>query len=404
MSNMPTTRLGEIADLQAGVGFPLELQGRNYGKYPLAKVGDISRVGRAGQATLSAADHYVDEEDLRRLKARPIPAGSILFSKIGEAIRQNHRVIAGCPLLIDNNAMAAIPNACVESRFLYHFLRTVDFYGLASATTVPALRKSDLARLQVPLPSLGEQRRIAEILDKADALRAKRRAALAQLDALTQSIFAKTFLRTLDGPAVDVAPERSGLPQGWSWKLLTDVASLATGHTPDRERPDYWCGDIPWISLTDIRELDGTVARDTLQKVTSRGIENSSAVRLPAGTVCFSRTASVGFVTVMGREMATSQDFVNWVCGPEITPKYLMWALLNARRRLRALSAGSTHRTIYMRVVEQFRVLIPPLELQRVFSETTERIERLRGPVREGAAALDLLAASLQQRAFAGNL
>jgi type I restriction enzyme S subunit len=72
--------------------------------------------------------------------------GSVLFAKIGEAIRQNHRVIAGCELLVDNNAMAAIPTERVESRYLFHFLRTVDFYALASATTVPALRKSDLQR------------------------------------------------------------------------------------------------------------------------------------------------------------------------------------------------------------------------------------------------------------------
>jgi type I restriction enzyme S subunit len=193
MSVLTPAPLGEIAILQAGAGFPLELQGRSSGDYPLAKVGDISRVGRSGQSTLSSADHYVDDEDLDRLNAQPIPAGSILFSKIGEAIRHNHRVIAGCPLLIDNNATAAIPSRRVESRYLYHFPRTVDFYALASATTVPALRKSDLERLQVPLPSLPEQRRIAEILDKSDALRGTRRAALAQLDILTQSIFHDMF-------------------------------------------------------------------------------------------------------------------------------------------------------------------------------------------------------------------
>ena len=138
----------EIADLQAGVGFPVDLQGRSSGDYPVAKVGDISRVGRSGEAVISAAGHYIDEGDLARLRARPIPPGSVLFAKIGEAIRHNHRVIAGCALLVDNNAMAAIPTRRVESRYLYHFLRTVDFYGLmTSATTVPALRKSELERL-----------------------------------------------------------------------------------------------------------------------------------------------------------------------------------------------------------------------------------------------------------------
>ena len=73
-----------------------------------------------------------------------------------------------------------------------------------------------------------------------------------------------------------------------------------------------------------IRALDGTVAQATSESVAEAGIENSSSVKLPEGTVCLSRTASVGFVTVMGREMCTSQDFVNWVCGDELEPLYLM--------------------------------------------------------------------------------
>jgi type I restriction enzyme S subunit len=186
--------------------------------------------------------------------------------------------------------------------------------------------------------------------------------------------------------------------------LLTDVARLATGHTPDRAKPKYWNGTIPWISLTDIRDLDGTVARQTIQNVTPLGIENSSSVLLPAGTVCFSRTASVGFVTMMGQEMATSQDFMNWVCGPKLDPTYLMWALIMSRQRLLALSSGSTHRTIYMRVVEQFRVLLPPIKLQREFARRVAAVEKLKSAHRTSLAELDALFATLQHRAFRGEL
>ena len=235
MSGSALAQLGEIANLQAGVGFPLDLQGRSSGDYPVAKVGDISRVGRSGEAVISAADHYIDEGDLIRLRARPIPIGSVLFAKIGEAIRQNHRVIAGCALLVDNNAMAAIPTRRVESRYLYHFLRTVDFYGLASVTTVPALRKSELERLPVPFPPLDEQKRIAGILDAADALRAKRREALAELDTLLQS----TFLDMFGDPVTN--------PMKWDTSPLGEVGEVITGNTPSRKRPEYYGDDIEWI-------------------------------------------------------------------------------------------------------------------------------------------------------------
>ncbi len=291
------------------------------------------------------------------------------------------------------------PKIDADLKFLYHYLQTVKIPSAGYDRHYKYLK-----RTEVVVPPLPEQRRIAAILDKADALRAKRRAALAQLDELTQSIFIEMFAQGLDGPVVDVAQERLGIQEGWSWGLLTDVARLATGHTPDRECEQYWNGDIPWISLTDIRGLDGTVATRTHQHVTEEGLNNSSAVRLPKGTVCFSRTASVGFVTVMGRDMATSQDFVNWVCGPKILPTYLMWALLSARHRLRALSSGSTHRTIYMRVVETFNVLIPPLPVQNKFVDIVDKLTRTKSTNSESLLENDVLFAALQHRAFRGEL
>ena len=208
-------------------------------------------------------------------------------------------------------------------------------------------------------------------------MRVKRRTALAQLDTLTQAIFLDQF-GAHDQSPVTVGNNLGSNHFGWRWNLLTDVAQLATGHTPDRKRADYWNGEIPWITLSEIRSLDGTVAADTAQHITEAGIENSSAVKLPAGTVCFSRTASVGFVTVMGREMATSQDFVNWVCGPHLEPIYLMHALLRSRVPLRSLSTGSTHKTIYFPTVEQFRVLVPPLELQRTIPAVSQKLKNLK--------------------------
>jgi type I restriction enzyme S subunit len=78
-----------------------------------------------------------------------------------------------------------------------------------------------------------------------------------------------------------------------------------------------------------------------------------------------SRTASVAFVTVMGRPMATSQDFVNWICGPDLDPWFLAWALIASRPYLLELASGAIHKTIYMPTVESFRICIPPVDEQR---------------------------------------
>ena len=197
-------------------------------------------------------------------------------------------------------------------------------------------------------------------------------------------------------------------PPGWRWLRLTDLARLETGHTPSRSHPEWWGGPIPWISLADIRDLDGKVAQDTLESTNEQGIENSSARLLPEGTVVLSRTASVGFVTIMGRPMATSQDFVNWVCRPELSPHFLAYLLRGSRAYIRSLSSGAIHQTVYMPTVESLFVSVPPLAKQREISEALSEqlatVERARAAAEARLEAIDALPAALLRRAFSGDL
>lgn len=159
-------------------------------------------------------------------------------------------------------------------------------------------------------------------------------------------------------------------PDGWRWRKLTDVARLETGHTPSRKHPEYWGGNIPWIGIRDATGNHGRTILDTIQKTNEAGIANSSARILPQDTVCLSRTASVGYVVVMGCPMATSQDFVNWVCSPEIDHRFLMYVLLSERSAFLRFASGTTHQTIYFPEVKAFHVCTPPVHEQRAICET----------------------------------
>ena len=386
MTHIAVVPLGDIAELQAGVGFPPDLQGRPSGDYPLAKVGDISRLGRTGASVLNTADHFVDEADLARLKAKPIPVGSILFAKIGEAIRQNHRVIAGCELLVDNNAMAAIPTERVKSRYLFHFLRTVDFYVLASATTVPALRKSDLQRLLVPLPPLPEQRRIADILDKADALRAKRRAALAQLDTLTQSIFLDMF----GDPATN--------PMGWPTASLQELGEISTGKTPPTRLEGMFGGDIPFATPGDL----DVGLEYTQRTVTEAGAEHITIVR--PGSALVGCIGNIGKMAKAPVRCAFNQQInaVEWA--PRIDDDYGFAALGFTKVQMLALSSSTTVPILNKSGFSKVRIPVPPLERQREFAVLINRLSGNGHKCRASLSDLDALFASLQSRAFRGGL
>jgi type I restriction enzyme, S subunit len=153
-------------------------------------------------------------------------------------------------------------------------------------------------------------------------------------------------------------------PKGWNWTLLSSVARLESGHTPSRRHPEYWGGSIPWIGIRDATGNHGRVICETNEFTNDLGIENSSARVLPKDTVCLSRTASVGYVVVMGRPMSTSQDFVNWICSEELNPHFLKYVLLAEREALLMFAVGSVHQTIYFPEAKAFHICMPDRRTQ----------------------------------------
>ncbi len=185
-------------------------------------------------------------------------------------------------------------------------------------------------------------------------------------------------------------------PTGWQWRLLTKLARLETGHTPSRKHPEYWDGDIPWVGIRDATSNHGRTILDTEQHVTQAGLNNSSARLLPAHTVCLSRTASVGYVIVMGRPMATSQDFVNWVCDPDaLDYRYLKYVLLGEKRAYSRFSHGTTHQTIYFPEVKAFHVCAPDIDGQRAIAGVLGSLDDMIEQNRRTARTLEQLARAI---------
>jgi type I restriction enzyme S subunit len=338
----------------------------------LAKVGDISRGGRSGQAVLSSADHYIDKVDLERLRAKPIPKGSILFAKIGEAISHNHRVIAGCDMLIDNNAMAAIPGPDVLGRYLYHYLRTVDFYRLASATTVPALRKTELEKVTVPLPTMSEQRQIAEMLDMAEDLRSRRRVCLAQIGSLIRAMF------------LDLFGDPTSNPKGFHKVRLGELIKLksgeflpATGMAPG--------GTFPVFGGNGVNGYHDQFLFDEPRIIIGR-----------VGVYCGCVHVSPAKSWVTDNALYVSER------NPAVEFDYLAYALTSANLNQYASQSGQP--LLSGSRIYPVEILAPPLGLQREFSNSMAVVEKLKGFYCASLQTIDELLASIQYRAFRGEL
>ena len=198
------------------------------------------------------------------------------------------------------------------------------------------------------------------------------------------------------------------LPKDWQWIPLSRLARQETGHTPSRRHPEYWGGEIPWLGIPDANLHHGMRVHSTLQSITPDGLKNSSARLLPEGTVCLSRTASVGYVTILGADMATSQDFVTWTCGSALLPEYLMYALMSEGPGIRRFGAGSVHTTIYFPEIRAFHIRLAPLaeqqEIVRIVSRMLRQIENLERTTQQIGERIEDLRRRISAWAFAGRL
>ena len=164
-----TGRCRDIARVLPGFGFPDKFQGNKMGQYPFYKVSDISRAIERGQRYISEANNYIDPDVLDEIRGKPVPAGTIIFAKIGEAIRSNRRVVTTKPAVIDNNTagVKAIKTKSSDE-FLFYLWSNVSLIDHAGGV-VPAVSKSELENVPLSYPSdPEEQQRIADCLSALD--------------------------------------------------------------------------------------------------------------------------------------------------------------------------------------------------------------------------------------------
>ncbi|MFJ3697001.1 restriction endonuclease subunit S [Streptomyces sp. NPDC090052] len=236
--------------------------------------------------------------------------------------------------------------------------------------------------IEVPLPPLEDQRRIADFLDtettRIDALVASQQRLMSCLsERRTAGVVAAVSGGDHPERRSVTLPWLETLPASWQEIRLGLLARMGSGHTPSRSHPEWWLDcTIPWITTGEVRQVRDDRIEDlhvTREKISELGLANSSAELCPKGTVFLSRTASAGYSGVMGCDMATSQDFVTWSCGPRLDPYFLLWCLRAMRPDLLGrLAMGSTHKTIYVPDLQMLRIPLPPL------SEQVEAVKTIR--------------------------
>lgn len=326
----------------------------------------------------------------------------ILFGKLRPYLRKVARPRFGG--ICSTDIIPIKPSEKIDRNYLFYFLRQDEVIdkaaSLATGVNLPRISPRLLEAFDVPLPPLDEQRRIAAILDQADDLRRKRREALSKLEV----IYFATFVEIFGHPVTN--------PKGWSaHDRLGDVAEIVSGITKGRKLDGATTRVVPYLAVINVQDRALNLATVKTIEATESEIqryrlfkddlvltEGGDPDKLGRGALWHDEIAECIHQNHIFR-VRLDQDianpiFINWLVGG---PRGKAYFLRSAKQTTGIASINMTQ-------LREFPLILPPIDLQRAFAARVAEIDKRKAEHRAHLAKLDALFASLQHRAFRGEL
>lgn len=373
---------------------------------PCARVADFDRQKLRVQLQQPTIRNVTEKERVNRVLKR----GDLLLEKSGGGENQP----VGCVVLYDDEQPAVCSNFVAKVELApgmdSSYWRYVHAAAYAVRLTIGSINQtSGIQNLdqdryfneRAAFPPEHEQVEIGGFLDretaKIDALVAEQEQLITLLKEKRQAVISHAVTKGLDPsvPMNDSGVEWLGdVPAHWSVRRVKDVSRLESGHTPSKSVPEYWIDcDIPWVSLNDSKFLAANdYITETAVQINQLGIENSSARLLPAGSVVFTRDATIGLASITTRVMAVSQHLIAWCPTGEMDPLYLLRVFNAMKKHLDSYTFGATIKTIGMGDVKSLMTPVPPLDEQLAIAAfLTKELEVLDQLVDEVVQSIELL-------------
>ncbi|MFM7876362.1 MAG: restriction endonuclease subunit S, partial [Microcystis panniformis] len=384
----PILPLGKICILHSG-GTPRRSNNKYYGgNIPWAKIADLD----TENGIVVDTEEYITVEGLQAINNRIFPKGSILLAMYGSI---GKLAIAGRDISC-NQAILGIQikdKEHLDINYLRLWLTsiraTLEFQG--RGVTQQNISKSIVEKLEIPLPPLEEQRRIAAILDKADGVRRKRKEAIR----LTEELLRSTFLEMFGDPVTN--------PKGWEVSPFGSLGKLDRGKSKHRPRndPSLLGGKYPLIQTGDVANSKGVIKKYT-QTYSDKGLAQSRM--WPAGTLCITIAANIAQTGILTFDSCFPDSIVGFKPNNRVTTEYIQAWLGFLQPRLEDLAPQSAQKNINLQMLRELDVPVPPVDLQSKFSEFVKRIGNNSRNYEKSEAVIDNLFNSLLQRAFRGEL
>lgn len=331
----------------------------------------------------------ITEQAVQDSSLKPFPAGTVLLSSrapIGKV------AIAGVEMYCNQGFKNLICSNQIFNRYLYHFLKNSTEYlnSLGRGATFKEISKSIVENIEISLPPLDEQRRIAAVLDKVSDLIAKRREQLDKLDELVKARFVEMF----GDPLCNT--------KNWSCLELTKACkAILGGGTPSKSHPEYFMGTIPWVSPKDMKQ---TIINDSIDHITEEAIANSTTNLIPRNSVLMVIRSGILKhtlpVAINNVPVTINQDMKAFVPDNAISTEFLIYYFKAIEPDVLAGVRGVTADNIDFKAFQKRKIIVPPIDLQRQFVIFVKRINISKLTIQQSLDRLEVLKKALMQQYF----
>lgn len=382
--------LGDVCEIKSG-GTPSRKIEENFGgNIPWVKITDIEN---AKNGYLKNTEEKITEKGLSDIRNRIFPKDTLLFAMYGSVGKV---AFLNRPMAINQAILGINPkdDECIDLKYLKYWFnfKQKELLSKARGVTLKNLSATIVKNLQIPLPPLSTQKKIATILDKAQALIDNDKKVLEKYDQLAQSVFLEMF----------GDPVRN--EKGWEVIKIGELTKVSSGSTPSRKIKEYYQGSIPWVKTM---EVIGNEIYNTTEKITEKAKENTHLKLYPKNSILVAMygqgktRGQVGFLQI---EATTNQACAVIEPNSNYNGKFLFELLKHSYTNLRDLSRGGNQPNLNVGMIKSYPVIFPPKKEQDRFEQTIDKIYEQKDNTQLSLQKTEELFNRLLQKAFKGEL
>lgn len=356
------------------------------GTIPWVKSGELKN------RYITEVEEYITDLAIEKSSAKLVSKGSLLIAMYGATVGEVSQLTFDATT---NQAICNIQpdeNVC-DVNYLYRFLEASKPYLLSRRVGggQPNISQGVIKDLDVPLPPLEEQRRIASILDQADVLRQKRQQAIEKLDQLLQATF------------IDMFGDPVSNPKGWDLGRLGDLDALDRGISKHRPRgaPELLGGIHPLIQTGDVARSQGYI-RTFTSTYSDLGLAQSK--KWAKGTLCITIAANIANTCILTFEACFPDSVVGFTANQTSNVEFVQGLFLFFKQILEEKAPQSAQKNINLAILRDLEIPIPPQDLQKKWSKIALNIEDQKQKLYKQLDMQNQLFSSLQNQAFNGTL